>query len=97
METPTLNNDQVIRIQCLQICSGSVAEAKNAYYWVMGDPNGVKQASGQQIGASSQQARQEVVQRQVAAHAHAAATGGSFNDSHAMNARNPCIGGGSSD
>lgn len=32
-----LTEDQRIRLECLNICSGSVSEAKQAYYWVMGE------------------------------------------------------------
>jgi hypothetical protein len=40
--TVNLNPDQALRIECLRICSGCVAEAKNAYFWINGD--GAKQA-----------------------------------------------------
>jgi hypothetical protein len=93
--TPTLSNDQAIRIQCLQICGGSVAEAKNAYFWVTGDQGATKQVTGQQIGASSQQAKQQALQRHVEQNAVAAAQG--FDQFQQQNARNPYIGGGSSD
>ena len=77
----TLNNDQAIRVRCLEICSGSVAEAKNAYYWVMGEPNAAKQ----QIGASAQQVKREA----IAQNAIAAAQG--FDQWQQQNALNPHI------
>ena len=34
MEPTNLNADQLLRMECLRLCSGSVAEAKNAYFWL---------------------------------------------------------------
>ena len=34
MEPTKLNADQLLRMECLRLCSGSVAEAKNAYFWL---------------------------------------------------------------
>lgn len=31
-------------MQCLDICKGSVSEAKSAYFWVMGEGKGLKTA-----------------------------------------------------
>jgi hypothetical protein len=90
-----LSADQTLRIQCLQICSGSVAEAKNAYYWVTGEQGATKQATAVQAGASSQLAKQQALQRQVEQNAVAAAQG--FDQYQQQNARKPYIGGGSSD
>lgn len=35
--TPCLPPDQMLRLECLRICGGSVAEAKNAYFWINGE------------------------------------------------------------
>jgi len=62
----SLTNDQETRIRCLQLCAGSVSEAKQAYYWVMGEQNQAKQqTSGLQIGPSAQQVREADAQRKL--------------------------------
>jgi len=83
----SLTNDQETRIRCLQVCAGSVSEAKQAYYWVMGEQSAAKSAIVP--GLSAQQAREAAVQQRYAAQIQ--------NDSFALNARNPNIGGGSGD
>lgn len=62
---PAYNNDQEIRIHCLQICGGSVAEAKNAYYWVMTEskPERVTQAIGDSSREHEQRQAAQSIQR----------------------------------
>jgi hypothetical protein len=59
-----MTSDQQVRVQILSICEGRVSEAKQAYYWVMGDQGAGKAAIVP--GVSPQQAaREAAVQRQI--------------------------------
>lgn len=65
---PALSTDQEIRVHCLQICGGSVAEAKNAYFWVMGDQNANKTPPSDRSVSQMLRERQEqmeAAQRQL--------------------------------